>query len=453
MKASSQYFTCGSFSMKITDGQLRYITCGNEEIIRRIYFSVRDTEWDTILPVFKVVDISSNKESIIVNLKAECIDKEVKFAWEGTFTCKASGSITFSAKGMQLADAKACRYGICLHLGAAAVCGLPYSTIKPDGQELKNTFNKIMGVAFLEQDFKSLKYQTKSGSKITITAKDSVFGMEDQRFFSDSSFKIYSSMAQFVYPDILKGATGEETIVIDIEPAPDELVAYLVPDKISIKIGKPLDNFTLPILKQGDPMDRSGFFVDIFDKKPKLSDDGGAHWTFNPSVNLFDNDESNENLQVLCDHANSVRAHTPSAPLFVDRIAFTAPFTRSAPDGRNNTSYAAAYSAAVIKYLALARIKEASLNFGTSANDLIQAISKDNGAILLETVIAGEDITGEKPVEALAYKINGIIKLWFINLSDEVKELTIQANTAGINGHELVLQPQQVVCVKYTEKQ
>ncbi len=53
---ATRFFATGDISMLYEAGNLRYISAGGYEIIRMIYFAVRDKEWLTISP-----DISDEK--------------------------------------------------------------------------------------------------------------------------------------------------------------------------------------------------------------------------------------------------------------------------------------------------------------------------------------------------------------------------------------------------------
>src|SRR5689334_8262477 len=50
--AEARELRAGPVRVKLADGQLRYIRVGDKEIIRRIYFAVRDDHWRTPMPQF-----------------------------------------------------------------------------------------------------------------------------------------------------------------------------------------------------------------------------------------------------------------------------------------------------------------------------------------------------------------------------------------------------------------
>src|SRR5258708_1292060 len=47
----------GPISLKFEDGELRYLYVGQKEIVRRVYFAVRDGSWNTAMPRFTNVAV------------------------------------------------------------------------------------------------------------------------------------------------------------------------------------------------------------------------------------------------------------------------------------------------------------------------------------------------------------------------------------------------------------
>lgn len=440
-----QILTCGPFTMILESGQLRYITCGSEEIIRRIYLSVRDADWDTIEAVVNVQDIKQDDDKITIALNATNAGNGIHFDWEGTFTCYATGSFEIAAQGTQAADCKANRFGFCVLLGAAAVSGLPFKNIRTDGSGFNSEFPVNLHKVILDDQFTSLSYQTRKGTKISITASDAVFGMEDQRFFSDSSFKMFSSMAQFVYPNITKGSKGSQKLKIEVSGGEISKQAFQISNKHRVTIEGLMPQCKIPRLHLGDPMDRMGFFMDVYDEVPKVMNDGSVRWTFNSSVNQFDCDTFNENLAALIDQARSVKHHAPDLKLVIEKLSFTAPFNRSEPDFHNTEPYAAAYLLATLKYLALAGISEASLNIGPGyAHQVFEQLKDAQGSSLLATKIENEGISGRKPIEVLAVSHEGKIHVWLLNLSPDIQEITLKVDKT-LTGQTYLLLGYQMV--------
>src|SRR5437764_8035299 len=62
----------GPVRLKLQDGELRYLRVGGKEIVRRIYFAVRDGAWQTAMPRFTKMDVREGDGGFSVHLAADC---------------------------------------------------------------------------------------------------------------------------------------------------------------------------------------------------------------------------------------------------------------------------------------------------------------------------------------------------------------------------------------------
>src|SRR5205807_2049549 len=62
----------GPVRLKFDSGELRYLRVGDKEIVRRIYFAVRDGSWTTAMPRFTRLEVNERGEGFTIRLAADC---------------------------------------------------------------------------------------------------------------------------------------------------------------------------------------------------------------------------------------------------------------------------------------------------------------------------------------------------------------------------------------------
>ncbi|HET9662440.1 MAG TPA: hypothetical protein VFP05_19085, partial [Thermomicrobiales bacterium] len=75
----------GPLTAELEQADLRYVRVGEVEIVRRLYFAVRDRNWGTVEPVYTKFEIDDRGDSFRIELEAEHVDPDsgVDFAWSG----------------------------------------------------------------------------------------------------------------------------------------------------------------------------------------------------------------------------------------------------------------------------------------------------------------------------------------------------------------------------------
>jgi hypothetical protein len=229
-------------------GNLRYIKCGSAEIIRMIYGAVRNESWDTIIPEItsEIVDAGDNcfYISYIALYNFNGIQYSANFVIEG----KADSSISIVMQGLALSDFKKNRIGICVLHPLKETKGKMVTIVQPSGNVYSSVFPELIAP---HQPFKEIQQmQWKPAEAITarLYFSGDIFETEDQRNWSDSSFKTYSTPLYIPFPALVKkGDTMEQKIVLTvtgntnqaIEKRPSKKIE--VPTKAHTKIG-----YTIP---------------------------------------------------------------------------------------------------------------------------------------------------------------------------------------------------------------
>ncbi|HUS59334.1 MAG TPA: PQQ-binding-like beta-propeller repeat protein, partial [Planctomycetota bacterium] len=75
------FLNAGPIRAKFQDGELRYLCVGDKEIVRRIYFAVRDERWDTVMPEFSAMNVQKQENGFKITMNAVSRNDVADFTW------------------------------------------------------------------------------------------------------------------------------------------------------------------------------------------------------------------------------------------------------------------------------------------------------------------------------------------------------------------------------------
>jgi hypothetical protein len=179
----------GPLSAEFEAGNLRYIRYGGAEVLRAISFIVRDRDWGTYSPRLDDLRIEETADAFRVTYRAEARDAEQAFLWEATITGSAAGRLDFAAEGLAMTDFVTNRTGFVV-LHAAALAGRPVAVEHVDGRRIEAAFPRLIDPVQPFGDIRALTHR-RDGLVITCRMEGDIFEMEDQRNWTDASFKTY----------------------------------------------------------------------------------------------------------------------------------------------------------------------------------------------------------------------------------------------------------------------
>lgn len=209
----------GPLTAVLEQGDLRYVRLGDVEVVRRLYMAVRDQNWDTIEPVYTKFDVEDGGDHFRVEMAVEHVSGEVDFAWTGVIEGTADGTIRASMDGAPRKSFLRNRIGFCV-LHPMALAGEPAITETPDG----TTEGAFPGAISPHQpflDMQSISHAAGPNARVTIRFEGDLFEMEDQRNWTDASYKTYSTPLRLPYPVEVDPETRvAQTITISVEGSP-----------------------------------------------------------------------------------------------------------------------------------------------------------------------------------------------------------------------------------------
>jgi len=171
---------------------LRHIRLGDHEIVRAIYAAIRDENWATISPEVAIREQEIKSDSFRIAFDAVCRRGGIDYFWCGTVTGDKGGRVDYTFDGEARSDFLRNRIGICILHPIVECAGKPVTIEHSDGTLETGIFP---GDILADQPFFDIKGISYEAAGTGITAKlemdGDIFEMEDQRNWSDASFKTY----------------------------------------------------------------------------------------------------------------------------------------------------------------------------------------------------------------------------------------------------------------------
>ncbi|WP_321790581.1 hypothetical protein [Burkholderia pyrrocinia] len=217
-ESASETFEIGRWSFDVIDGALRTIRFDGIEIIRAVSFLVRDKDWGTCRPSIRDLSVADAVSSFRMSYAATCVnpDNEV-VSYEIDIACDASGKLECRATYQAQSDFLTARCGFCVLHPISGVAGAPVQVTHNDGSVEVTRFPTLIDPWQPFQDIKSIEHQLDCGLAVRCTLLGDVFEMEDQRNWSDASFKTYSRPLALPWPYVLEtGAAGQQSVRIEV---------------------------------------------------------------------------------------------------------------------------------------------------------------------------------------------------------------------------------------------
>lgn len=211
------HLNAGGISLVYEAGDLRYIKLGNREILRRIYVSVRGQNWITVPTVITNVQTEIGKDSFCINCAGENQQGDIDFAWQGKIIGTSEGKITFSIDGIARSTFLRNRLGFCILHPMRECAGQPCTIEKTDGTREQGVFPEAISPRQPFMDIRAITYLVGDGVWVEMRFDGDTFEMEDQRNWTDASFKTYCTPLDLPKPvEVKAGTTISQSVEISL---------------------------------------------------------------------------------------------------------------------------------------------------------------------------------------------------------------------------------------------
>lgn len=195
---------------------LRYLKAGSAEVLRGVYAAVRDENWGTVSFTLENVELAHHKTSFSLEFDSVHRQGDVHFVWHGRVEGKKN-HLVFSFDGEAKTDFKRNRIGFCvLHplSAAGAACVLEHA----DGSREEGRFPERIAPQQPFKDLRAVRHEVAPGLWAEVTLTGDTFETEDQRNWTDASFKTYCTPLAQPFPVVVRaGDRVQQRVTVRLE--------------------------------------------------------------------------------------------------------------------------------------------------------------------------------------------------------------------------------------------
>ena len=196
---------------------LRYLRLGDREVLRCIYMAVRDRNSGTIPPRLFDLKIERGDGTFRVTFAVECRQAEIDFPWRGEIRGTADGTVEYRMEGMARSTFLRNRIGFCV-LHPSDVCAGAACTIEHiDGSSQQTVFPQDISPDQPFVDVRAISYQVLPGLIARVLMQGDTFETEDERNWTDASFKTYCTPIGLPFPaEITEGTLLQQSVQVQL---------------------------------------------------------------------------------------------------------------------------------------------------------------------------------------------------------------------------------------------
>jgi hypothetical protein len=264
-----QLLRAGPLTMDYAAGTLRYLRYGEREVLRMIYVAVRDHNWNTIPAQLTQVEMQIHDDSFRIAYDAIHQQGAVDFAWHGVITGASDGALTFTLDGEARTTFKRNRIGFCILHPIRECAGQPCSVEHVDGTTEQSVFPFHIAPHQSFLDMRAISHAVAPNVRAEVRFEGDTFEIEDQRNWTDASYKIYSTPLRLPFPvEIQQGAKISQSVTLQLHIAQEttaddrrQMKAMSVhPPSSVLRLSStvaPLPHLGLGIASHGQPLNPS----------------------------------------------------------------------------------------------------------------------------------------------------------------------------------------------------
>ena len=215
------------------EGMLRYVRCDGVELIRGVSAGGRDRTGDPVLPRTENVVVHPNNGPATASnadcdfriaFDAACQRDDIDFLWHGEVVGQPDGTITYAMHGRAQSTFFKNRIGFCVLHPIAECAGAACEIVPVEGLPYVGHFPALIAPHQPFQNIRAIRCRIDDQWAFETLLEGDVFEMEDQRNWTDASFKTYCTPLDLPFPAVIQeGATVRQQVTMRRIPTPPRL--------------------------------------------------------------------------------------------------------------------------------------------------------------------------------------------------------------------------------------
>jgi D-apionolactonase len=227
MSGRANHFAAGPLSFRLDPetGFVRDVRFHGHEVLRGIYPAVRDEQWGTITPRVTLRVIEMQPAQVHLRLDGSVGRGEVDFAWTAEIVAEARGTLRYEWEGQARRGFRTNRTGLCvLHPAEAAdaACVIEHT----DGRRVAGWFPGSISPHQPFTQIRAITHLIAGAAEVETRMEGEVFEMEDQRNWTDASFKTYCRPLSWPRPyELSPGESVKHVVMVSVRGNPPKAAA------------------------------------------------------------------------------------------------------------------------------------------------------------------------------------------------------------------------------------
>jgi D-apionolactonase len=193
-------FAQGPLSFDLEAGKLRYISLQGIEALRCIAFVARGQGWESPAPQISDLVVAEADGGLRIRYRALYETTGGELEVKADIQAPSTGGLVFEVEARALTDFTTARTSFCILHPLAGVAGAPLTLTRPDETTEQAEFPDAISAHQPFMNIRALGHEVAPGLKATVRMEGDIWEMEDQRNWSDASFKTYGRPRDIPWP-------------------------------------------------------------------------------------------------------------------------------------------------------------------------------------------------------------------------------------------------------------
>ncbi len=199
------------------------------EVLRGVYVAVRDRRWGLVPGVLTRLHLEAAEDRFEIRFDCQHCRREIQFWWHGLIRGERDGTLTFHMDGAARSTFLCNRIGFCVLHPLSECVGRPCRVEHADGSIERGEFPEFISPHQPFLDMRAVSHEIEPGLWTELRFEGELFEMEDQRNWSDASFKTYCPPLRLPHPfEIRDGTKVRQAVMLRLsggEAAPPPVLS------------------------------------------------------------------------------------------------------------------------------------------------------------------------------------------------------------------------------------
>lgn len=244
----------GPLHMRYDNGDLRHVTLNGSIVLLRVYVAARDRVWGTASATRSDVSMDIGADRFAIRYICRNQLKDIDFVWQALLQGDPDGTLRFSMDGVAQRTFQRARLGFCV-LHPMRLAGAPARITHIDGSVSTLPFpRRIAPQAVIDgvikpvpgfEEMRAIAHQAAPGMWAEVAFTGDTFETEDQRNWTDASYKTYCTPFRLPWPvEVPAGARITQSVTLRLNGVPPQQRAAKPDAPVRLRGGGPMQ--TLP---------------------------------------------------------------------------------------------------------------------------------------------------------------------------------------------------------------